>query len=319
MQHVFGEAESLHNSTESIEWLTDGVCRMSPTTPYGGLQVRVLLAPYLRVLLTDFQTIPNFRYSMRLDGQLVLAWRLAGEARSVLDPDEPSDPYAYLYYLPPASTIEFEYPGGAWKSVALIATPRALESRWGLLRPLLALLGLDFDNLPDSGPAHRRILGITPAVLDEVHQALDLPSRPDLIRRYVEARVLAMLCRTIDCAAREPERLSAKDVERVHRAYDTIVQTPARPHTLQSLSARHGLNRNKLARGFRQVFGTTMFDVLQRERLKMACRLLEDGTLQIGEIARAVGYKDATSFSRSFRRHYGVAPREAPGRARGGP
>ena len=42
------------------------------------------------------------------------------------------------------------------------------------------------------------------------------------------------------------------------------------------------------------------------------------GNVAMGEVARAVGYKDATSFSRSFRRHYGVAPREAPGRTRGG-
>ena len=105
----------------------------------------------------------------------------------------------------------------------------------------------------------------------------------------------------------------------MHRAYETIVQRPSQSHTLQSLASRHGLNRSKLARGFRQVYGTTVFDVLHRERLKMACRLLEDSKLQIGEVARAVGYKDATSFSRSFRRHYGVAPSEAPGRARGNP
>jgi AraC-like DNA-binding protein len=318
MQDVFGSAETLHGPREHVEWLAEGVCRMGPTPTYGGLQVRCLLAPYLRVLLTDFESIPHLRYTMRMDGQLVLAWRLAGEATPVSDPDEPPDPYAYLYYLPPGAGIELDYPGGAWKSVALLATPQALEARWGLGRPLFALLGLDFDNLPQSGPAHRRLLSITPAVLEEIHQAIDLPARPELIRPYTEARVLALLCRTLDCGPRETERLSTKDVERVHRAYETIVQMPARPHTLQSLATGHGLNRNKLARGFREVFGTTVFDVLQRERLKMSCRLLEDGKLQVGEVARAEGYKDATSFSRSFRRHYGVAPREAPGRARGG-
>jgi len=319
MQDVFGSAETLHAPREQVEWLAEGDCRMATTTRYSGLQVRCLLAPYLRVLLTDFVSIPHLRYTMRMDGQLVLAWRLAGEATPVLDPDEPPDPYAYLYYLPPGAGIEFDYPGGVWKSVALLATPKALEARWGLGRPLFALLGLDYDNLPPSGPAHRRLLSINSAVLEEIHQAIDLPSRPELIRPYTEARVLAMLCRTLDCASRgETERLSAKDVERVHRAYEMIVQMPAGPHTLRSLAVKHGLNRNKLARGFRQVFGTTMFDVLQRERLKMACRLLEEGKLQVSEVARAVGYKDATSFSRSFHRHYGVPPREAPGRARGG-
>ena len=318
MHDVFGSAESLHAPNEQVEWLADGVCRLGATTHISGLQVRCLLAPNLRVLLTDFGSIPHMRYSMRMDGQLVLAWRLAGESTPLSDPDEPPDPYAYLYYLPPDSSIEFDYPGGVWKSVALVATPQALEARWGLGRPLFALLGLDFDDLPQSGPAHRRLLSITPAVLEEIHQALDLPSRPELIRVYTEARVASMLCQTIDCDSRDLERLSTKDVERVHRAYETIVQRPSQPHTLQSLAARHGLNRSKLARGFRQVSGTTVFHVLHRERLKLACRLLEDSKLQIGEVARAVGYKDATSFSRSFRRHYGVAPSEAPGRARSG-
>ena len=115
--------------------------------------------------------------------------------------------------LPPGASIEFDYPGGIWKSVALLATPQALEARWGLSRPLLALLGLDFDNLPQSGPAHRRLQSGPARRRDAARVPGTRGARGQggtaLRRRIVgrvpccgARRVLLAVCRSLDVGAR---------------------------------------------------------------------------------------------------------------------
>jgi len=47
---------------------------------------------------------------------------------------------------------------------------------------------------------------------------------------------------------------------------------------------------------------------LNRFRLRQARRLLESGTLSIGEVAAAVGYSDSSYFCRVFRRETGMSP-----------
>jgi AraC-like DNA-binding protein len=56
--------------------------------------------------------------------------------------------------------------------------------------------------------------------------------------------------------------------------------------------------------------GVTPMQYLERVRLEQAEKLLRFGSLQIGEVARAVGYADPEYFANRFRRHSGHSPRE---------
>jgi AraC-like DNA-binding protein len=278
-----------------------------------GTQLRCAIAPGLVVLVSDMRALPALHLSMRAHGGLVFQWRLAGAAQAVEDPTEPPNEFAYLSYLPPGAALEFAYPGGAWQSVALTGTPQALESRWQVATPLLEMLGLELATLTQCTGARRKVLAMTGAALEDFRALQMPPRRPELLRAHIEAHVLSLLCHTIQAGDARPaeDKLSARDIERVHLAHDAIVRSPAAGRTLQSLATQHGLNRNKLARGFREAFGMTVFEVLQQERLKLAWTLLEERDKRISEIARAVGYLDATSFTRAFRKHFGVSPRVA--------
>lgn len=71
-----------------------------------------------------------------------------------------------------------------------------------------------------------------------------------------------------------------------------------------------GIARSQLYRLFEPYGGVALF--IQRERLNAAYRALTDpnDTRSIGEIAEASGLFDASSFSRMFRRAFGIPPRE---------
>jgi len=77
---------------------------------------------------------------------------------------------------------------------------------------------------------------------------------------------------------------------------------------LEEVGRRLGMGPRTLQRRLR-ARGTTFAGVLMQLRRDMAPSLLRDGQLAVTEVAYALGYEDATSFHRSFRRWFGQSPR----------
>lgn len=80
--------------------------------------------------------------------------------------------------------------------------------------------------------------------------------------------------------------------------------------TAERLSRLAGVSRSQLYRLFEHQGGVAHY--IQSERLRAACRALAapGGERDISAIAEDVGFFDPSAFSRSFRREFGVAPRE---------
>ncbi|MBE7173939.1 MAG: helix-turn-helix transcriptional regulator [Williamsia sp.] len=84
--------------------------------------------------------------------------------------------------------------------------------------------------------------------------------------------------------------------------------------SLTQLARLSLLNEFKLKRGFRQLFGTTVFGYLRDLRMNHATRLLRDHKLQVEEVAGMLGYEHAHHFSAAFKKHFGSRPSEWMGR-----
>lgn len=70
-----------------------------------------------------------------------------------------------------------------------------------------------------------------------------------------------------------------------------------------------GISRSTLQRRLRDE-KTSFREVLDETRQELAIRYLNNSTLRVDEIGAMLGYRDANSFSRSFRRWTGVSPGE---------
>jgi AraC family transcriptional activator of pyochelin receptor len=101
--------------------------------------------------------------------------------------------------------------------------------------------------------------------------------------------------------------LPAREIERIRRARDILVETMRTPPSLDALAQEVGLNVRKLSSGFRQVFGTSVFAFLQEYRLEQAYKLIASGELSVSEAAFHVGYGPA-HFATIFRKRFGVSP-----------
>jgi transcriptional regulator GlxA family with amidase domain len=82
----------------------------------------------------------------------------------------------------------------------------------------------------------------------------------------------------------------------------------ARPWTLEELARHSNLSPPHFTALCRKQTGMPPLSLLIRLRLQRAMDLLQRGSHNVAEAARAVGYDDPFYFSRLFKKHIGVAP-----------
>lgn len=75
-----------------------------------------------------------------------------------------------------------------------------------------------------------------------------------------------------------------------------------------AMADRLGVSAAHLCRVFHAETGSTPLQYLARERMRLACELLQRPSLSIKEIAFELGYDNSSHFSRAFRRVTGVTP-----------
>jgi AraC family transcriptional activator of pyochelin receptor len=102
--------------------------------------------------------------------------------------------------------------------------------------------------------------------------------------------------------------LSELDATRIAAARRLVDERWQEKLTLDGIARACGLNRAKLTRGFRQVFGSTVADAIADNRLQGAHRLLLATDLPVSSIGYRCGYRNNASFTRAFARRFGVAP-----------
>lgn len=79
----------------------------------------------------------------------------------------------------------------------------------------------------------------------------------------------------------------------------------------ETVARAHFVSRRKLYEIF-ELNGEPPADVIRRERIQRAAVMLEDPSQSwsISDIAFSLGFSDVTTFTRAFRRYFGVTPRE---------
>jgi len=112
------------------------------------------------------------------------------------------------------------------------------------------------------------------------------------------------------------ERFSILNDPPVARAFAEMASRPAARHTVQSLSHLVGLSRSAFMSRFASSFAESPMSLLRRLRMRHAAGQLAANALSIDQVALQAGYQSRSSFTRTFRRHYGSDPSEYRAEAR---
>jgi AraC-like DNA-binding protein len=104
--------------------------------------------------------------------------------------------------------------------------------------------------------------------------------------------------------------LEKREKKQIDLARDILLDHMETPLSLAELARNAGISETKLTRGFRKLYGTSVFGYLRNHRLDKARMLLETGDMNVTEVAYAVGYASPSHFTRTFAKHYGSNPGE---------
>jgi len=99
-----------------------------------------------------------------------------------------------------------------------------------------------------------------------------------------------------------------EDKQKIMYARDYINEHFKDPPTLTELSSIVSINAFKLKNGFKEEFGSTVFNYIDDKRLQYAKQLIMDSGKSISEIAYELGFSSPQHFSSRFKNKFGQSP-----------
>lgn len=102
--------------------------------------------------------------------------------------------------------------------------------------------------------------------------------------------------------------LSEFEINQIKKVPEILMTNLYELPTVSTLSKQLAINRNKLAKGFKMIYGDTIFRYHRKMCLQRAATLLLDTDKSINEIALDVGYSNPSNFCYAFKREFGITP-----------
>lgn len=134
---------------------------------------------------------------------------------------------------------------------------------------------------------------------------------------FINAQTQMLLLYSMECmGGDEEDNFSCKfleneaDREKISLARDVLLQHIGEPLTIKELSRKAAINECYLKKGFKEMYGTTIFDFFQSQRMEHAKYLLYEKGLTVTEVSASLGYSSISHFSTAFKKHTGIKPCE---------
>jgi AraC-like DNA-binding protein len=106
----------------------------------------------------------------------------------------------------------------------------------------------------------------------------------------------------------QPGWLAALRDVRIGRAITLIHREPARAWTIGTLANKVAMSRSSFADHFTKTLGEPVMHYVARWRMYTALTILQQDSVDIGELAARLGYSSEAAFSRTFKRVIGITP-----------
>ena len=136
---------------------------------------------------------------------------------------------------------------------------------------------------------------------------------------YINAQTQMLLLYSLECMLGDDKEIDGfqckflaneADREKIVKAREVLLQHIGEPLTIKELSRKVAINECYLKKGFKELFGTTIFDFYQSQRMEHARYLLYEKGLSVTEVSVLLGYSSISHFSTAFKKHTGLKPCE---------
>ncbi len=77
---------------------------------------------------------------------------------------------------------------------------------------------------------------------------------------------------------------------------------------IKEIARQVGMSESKLKKGFKEVFGESIYQYALQNRLDYAKTLLDSRRYNVGEVGTQIGYANLAHFAKAFRKHFNTSP-----------
>lgn len=175
------------------------------------------------------------------------------------------------------------------------------------------LLGAVLEN-KSTGTAGLNVF-ITAEMQVIINQIKNCTLNTPLKELYISSKkyeLLLLLCNAAVYGERKhPIKLSDYDLECLQRAKELILENLDHPYTITRLAHKIAMNEFKLKKGFKQLYGTSVHELIRNERMKKSLSFLQESEMSIQQIALELGFPGIAAFTNAFRSKFGYPPSAA--------
>jgi AraC-like DNA-binding protein len=156
---------------------------------------------------------------------------------------------------------------------------------------------------------------IKPAIYQCIHDYLNCPYTGPLGAAYKDNIILNLLIHqlaTFTGSGYEPEdtgsRLSRADIDLLNNIKTYLDQHYLEVGSMQQLTRKFFINSFKLKHGFRQLFSNSVMKYVDEHKMNYARIMLQQGRVNLTDMADELGYKHYNNFSTAFKKRFGYSP-----------
>ena len=163
-------------------------------------------------------------------------------------------------------------------------------------------------------PFHKHQLFITPPMRDCIEEMFGSKREGLFLKLHLESLFIRLMLlqfeqmQNHDCDVFCS--LKSSEVDMIYKVKKVMVDNLNCWFTISELSAFAGTNECSLKKGFKEVFGSPVFEFIQNYKMQEAHKMLCETEWNVTNISDKLGYKNATHFSAAFKRKFGISPTE---------
>ncbi|OJJ14501.1 hypothetical protein BKI52_42750 [marine bacterium AO1-C] len=130
-------------------------------------------------------------------------------------------------------------------------------------------------------------------------------------KMFIESKVIELLMLQLEQIISTEYKIcsiSKQDQEKMYAVREIISKNLDKSTSLIDLARKVGTNEFTLKKGFKEVFGTTVFGYWNDLKMQAARQMLLNENVSISQVAEKTGYKNPQHFTVAFKRKYGITP-----------
>ncbi len=157
---------------------------------------------------------------------------------------------------------------------------------------------------------------ITPKMIFLINEIINCKWKGSFRKMFLESKVLELLLeQTHQILHYSTSNVNRKQefntvLDKLHAAKDYLHSNFKSPLSLKAIAREIGTNEFTLKKGFKSIFGTTVFSYLHDIKMNEAHKMLLEKKCSVKEVSDYIGYKNAHHFTAAFKKKYGMKPSE---------